>query len=81
VCVAYVDPAGAAADETMSRRTVGAGAATSGTDWCFDDGQGVSERRVQVVLERDGYVDVGIHRRTVELRRAVVYRYEAHGGL
>ncbi len=81
ICVAYVDPAGAAPDETVSRRINAAGVATSGVDWCFDDGQGVTDRRVQVVLERDGYLDVGVWRTSVHLRRAVAYRYEAHGGI
>ncbi|MBA2280192.1 MAG: pilus assembly protein [Acidimicrobiia bacterium] len=81
ICVAYVDPAGSAPDQTVSRRTNAAGVRTSGVDWCFDDGQDPTERRVQVVLERDGYIDTGFHRQTVHLRRTVVYRYEAFGGI
>jgi hypothetical protein len=81
VCVAYVDPAGAAADQTASRTLDSAGTRTSGTDPCFADGQGDDERRVQVVLERHGVLNVGFHQQTLELRRRVVYRYEADGGL
>lgn len=81
VCVAYVYPAGASPDETFSR-TVGAnGARTSGTEPCFSDGQGDDDRRVQVVLTRDGVLNVGIWRQVLTLRRQVVYRFEAHGGL
>ena len=81
VCVAYVDPAGAAPDETTSRRMDAAGTRTSSAVPCFTDGQGDTERRVQAVLERDGVLDIGFHRQVLHLRRSVVYRYEADGGL
>jgi len=81
VCVAFVDPAGTAPDETASRRMDAAGSRTSGTDECFDDGQGDVARRVQVVLERTGTLDIGFRRQDLDLRREVVYRYEADGGI
>ncbi len=81
VCVAYVDPAGAAPDETISRRMDAAGTRTSGTTWCFDDGQGDTDVRLQVQVERDGVLDTGFHRQVLQLRRNVVFRYEADGGL
>lgn len=81
VCVAYVYPAGAAADQTFSRTMDAAGTRTSGTTPCFSDGQGDDDRRVQVVLTREGVLDVGIWRQVLTLRRQVVYRYEAYGGL
>ncbi len=81
VCVAYVHPPGVAPDKTASRRLDAAGVRTTGTDWCFDDGQASTERRVQVVLERNGILDIGFKRQTLALRRQVVYRYEARSGL
>jgi len=81
VCVALVDPAGGAADQTHSRRLDAAGVRTTGTDACFDDGQGEVLTRVQVVLERTGILDIGFHRQHLELRRQVVYRYEADRGI
>ena len=81
VCVAYVDPAGAAVDKTYSRRIDADGNRTSATTECFADGQGTTVRRVQVVLEREGILDIGFHRQTLQLEREVVYRYEADGGL
>lgn len=81
VCVAYVDPAGAAPDHTFSRRIDAAGTRTSATTTCFDDGQSTTQQRVQVRLERNGTLDVGLFRRTLVLRRSVVYRYEADSGL
>jgi Flp pilus assembly protein TadG len=81
VCVAYVDPNGAEADDTFSRRMDAAGVRTSDTTECFDDGQGVNTVRVQVVLARDGVLDFGLHRRDLALEREVVYRYEVDGGL
>ena len=53
ICVAYVDPAGAAPDKTASRRIDAAGTRTLGTTECFSDGQGTTAKRVQVVMERD----------------------------
>ena len=81
VCVAYVDPAGAAPDQTASRRMAASGVRTSGTTECFDDGQGTTERRVQVVMERSGFIEIGFHRQPLSLERNVVYRFEAHSGL
>lgn len=81
VCVAYVYPAGAAPDETFSRTLDENGARVSGTSPCFTDGQGVDDRRLQVVLERVGVLDVGFWRQELTLRRQVVYRFEAHSGL
>ena len=80
VCVAYVHLPGAAGDETVSRQLTGV-SRTSGTSPCFADGQAATERRVQVVLEREGVISTGFYRQTIDLRRKVVYRYEAHLGL
>jgi hypothetical protein len=81
VCVAYVDPAGTAPDHTFSRRLNAAGVRSSASSVCFDDGQSTTQRRVQVLLERNGTLDIGFHRQTLTLRRSVVYRYEADSGL
>lgn len=81
VCVALVDPQGAAPDATFSRRMNAAGVRTTGTTECFDDGQGDDTMRVQVVLGRDGVLDFGLHRKPLDLERQVVFRYEADGGL
>jgi Flp pilus assembly protein TadG len=81
VCVAFVDPQGTSPDATFSRRMNAAGVRTTGTTECFDDGQGDDTTRVQVVLERDGLLDFGLHRRSLELERSVVYAFEADGGL
>lgn len=81
VCVAYVYPAGTSPDETFSRTLGENGTRTSGTSPCFADGQGANDRRLQVVLERVGVLDVGFWRQELTLRRQVVYRFEAHSGL
>ena len=80
ICVAFVDPAGPDPDKTASRRTTGTAAPVSGTTPCFEDGQGETSRRVQVVLQRTGVLDIGFYRQPLELRRTVVYRYEADSG-
>lgn len=82
VCVAYVDPAGADPDETISRTLTGAstyGAVTATP--CFSDGQADTARRIQVLVERSGHIDTGLYRFPLTLRRTAVYRYEADGGL
>lgn len=81
VCVAYVDPNGALEDQTFSRRLDATGNRTDGTSWCFDDEQGDSAQRVQVLVERDSHIDTGFYRYPLTLRRQVVYRYEATDGL
>jgi hypothetical protein len=81
VCVAYVHLPGVAGDETAGRQLVGSGAPSSITTPCFADGQPATERRVQVVLERQGSINTGFYRQTIDIRRKVVYRYEAHLGL
>lgn len=81
LCVAYVDPAGTAPDETVSRRTDEAGVVTTHADACFDDGQGDDAQRVQVVLERDGILDIGFRRQHLDLRGESVYRYEVVSGI
>jgi Flp pilus assembly protein TadG len=81
VCVAYVDPAGAAPDQTASRTMDAAGTRTSDTTECFADGQGTTDVRVQVVMERAGFIDIGFHRQPLTLEREVVYRFEADSGL
>lgn len=81
LCVAYVDPAGSAPDQTYSLRVNAAGTRTSDVDVCFSDGQGASDHRVQVLTERDGYLDVGFYRHALHLRRSVVFRYEVDGGI
>jgi hypothetical protein len=81
VCVAFVYPAGATAGQTFKRVSSGSAVPTYDAAPCFDDGQDATERRVQVVLQRDGVLDIGFKRMTLSLRRQVVYRYEAHVGL
>lgn len=81
VCVAYVYPAGTAADQTFKREVTGTGTPTYGTTPCFEDGQSDTDRRVQVVLSRDAILDLGLRRIALTLRRQVVYRFEAHAGL
>jgi hypothetical protein len=80
VCVAYVHLPGVTGDKTISLQLVGS-SQTIGTAPCFSDGQADTERRVQVVLEREGSINTGFYRHTFDIRRKVVYRYEAHLGL
>ena len=81
ICVAYVDPAGANPDKTVSRRMNAAGVRTSATTECYSDSLPTTAKRVQVVMERQSTLEIGFLQRTLNLRRTIVYRYEADGGL
>ncbi len=81
ICVAYVDPAGAAADKTYSRRMNAAGVKTDATTECFADSLGTTAKRVQVMLDRSGFIELGFYRQPLSLNRKVVFRYEADLGL
>jgi Flp pilus assembly protein TadG len=81
ICVAYVDPAGAAADKTYSRRINEAGVKTDATTECFADSLGTTAKRVQVVMQRSSFLELGFYRQPLSLSREIVYRYEADSGL
>ncbi|HEX4869089.1 MAG TPA: TadE/TadG family type IV pilus assembly protein [Acidimicrobiales bacterium] len=85
VCVAYVDPAGTAItsdDKTIRRQLTGASTRSAvDAQLCFTDSQGDGDKRVQVLVTRDGHIDTGFYRIPITIRRTVVYRYEADGGL
>jgi hypothetical protein len=81
ICVAYVDPAGANPDKTVSRRMNTAGTRTSATSECYSDSLPTTSKRVQVVMERQSTLEIGFNQRTLNLRRTIVYKYEADGGL
>ena len=81
ICVAYVDPAGANPDKTVSRRINAAGVRTSATTECFTDSLPTTVKRVQVVMERTTTIEIGFHQRALNLSRTIVYRFEADGGI
>ena len=84
VCVSHVDPPRYGGDddipEAATRRLNANGTVTYDDTVCFDDHQGDASR-VQVLLERSGYLDIGFYRQPLSLERTVVYRFEADGGL
>lgn len=81
ICVAYVDPVVLTPDDAIARRTTGNGTPTSSSAACYDDGLGDTAKRVQVVLTRDGALDIGFYRMPLTLRSHTVYRYEADSGI
>ena len=82
VCVAYVHPAATTpSTATRSRTENAAGAVSYANTSCYTDGLGSNDQRVQVVLEKTGTLNAGIWGKTITLRRQVVYRFEADGGL
>lgn len=76
VCVAYVDPKGAAPDVVYQRTVPAAGARTSASTPCAPV-DATADRQIQVVVARGGVLDTGIYRYPLSLRRTAVYRFEA----
>lgn len=78
LCVAYLSPENDLGDRTiMLTETAGVvgSVVTDGTT-CFDDGRPSSERRVQVLLERDAEINALFYGRTFTLSAQSVSRYE-----
>ena len=81
ICVAYVHPAGVAAeDQTTNRRDNGGVVSHNPFEYCFDDGRPDSERRVQVVVARDTNFNAFFFSTTLNLGSKAVSRFEAAGG-
>jgi Flp pilus assembly protein TadG len=81
VCVAYVHPSGTTTlDQTRSRTETGS-TVTRGTGTCFADSQASSDRRIQVVVERQATFETGLWSRAITLHQQLVFRYEVTGGL
>ena len=79
VCVAYVHPNGTAAGDQTTRRTLTTGglqASESGLQ-CFTDERPDSERRVQVVVERNSEFSVVFFSSDLSLDAEAVNRFEA----
>lgn len=87
VCVAYVGfrPSRASSTdwtrkrlETSSGVTYTNGNVNTPSTWCFDDGRGNdgTNRRVQVLLERDSYINAVLVHMTVKLSGDATGRYE-----
>jgi hypothetical protein len=77
ICVAYVHPDGAAANDVTRRRVeTGLGVAYSDAT-CFADGRPDDERRVQVGVGRDAELTAFVFTQTMSLRSEAVARFEA----
>lgn len=81
LCVAYVYPSGTSPNDQTTRRYVsGAGSPVYSNATCFSDGRPSNERRVQVLLQRDGSIDAGFFRFGLTLSGKAVARFEASLG-
>lgn len=77
VCVAFVHPDGAAANDTTERRTeTSLGVAYSSQD-CFADGRPADERRVQIRASRDTDLTAFVFTQTITIRSDAVSKFEA----
>lgn len=72
ICVALVHPDGTTTSLTQSN----GGSPTSGTSACFSDGRPSSEKRVQVVAEREATINAALFSTTVTLESPSAARYE-----
>ncbi|NND04668.1 MAG: hypothetical protein HKN91_17980, partial [Acidimicrobiia bacterium] len=77
VCVAFVFPNGTHAhDQTQSLTVDEAGIRTTSNSPCVVDGRPNSERRVQVIVERDTDLIVFYFSKTLTLEGQAISRYE-----
>jgi Flp pilus assembly protein TadG len=82
-CVAYVYPQGITAnDQNTRRRDVGGTVtyATGSSATCYSDGRPSTERRVQIVLQRNSTIDTGFIHVAITLTGRSVARFEAAVG-
>ena len=79
ICVAYVYPAGTHPHDRTERVIEdSAGVRTTAAQPCVVDGRPATERRVQVVIERDAELIVFYFTNTIGLNSQSVARYERH---
>lgn len=77
ICVAYVHPAGTAADDQTLRLIIDpVGVRTFSSNACYGDGRPADERRVQVQVERASDLDALLVARTVTLKSESTNRFE-----
>lgn len=79
LCVAYVYPNGTATNDRTTRRQETSSATTYGNTTCFTDGRPPDERRVQVLLKRDGELDAALFHVNLNLTGKSVARFEDLG--
>lgn len=80
ICVAYVYPNGATANDrtTMLVRTDAGDTYTTGSSaTCFSDGQPATDRRVQVALSRQASIEAVVYTSTFTLTAQGLTRFEA----
>lgn len=81
ICVAYVHPAGTTTlDQTRSRTETGSTVTRSNSS-CFTDSQASTDKRVQIVVERQATFETGIWSQSLTLHQQLVFRYEVSSGL
>jgi hypothetical protein len=81
ICVAYVYPAGAGANDQTRRLVENLGVTGSpqaGLD-CFSDGRPNDERRVQVVARREATIQTVVFAVNVTLEAPAAARFEREG--
>ncbi len=79
ICVAYVYPAGTHPhDRTLRLNEDAVGVRTTTAQPCVADGRPASERRVQVVVQRDSELIVFYFTKALTLSSQSVARYERH---
>ena len=76
LCVAYVYPHGMEADDSTLSLTVDSTGATEGSFDCFTDGRPGSERRVQVLIQRDAKIEAVFFSGDVSLSGEAASRFE-----
>ncbi len=81
VCVAYVHPSGTTPLDRTRRRTETGTTVTRADSSCFTDDQASTDKRIQVVVERQATFETGLWSRSLTLHQQLVFRYEVSSGL
>jgi hypothetical protein len=79
-CIAYVYPQGITPDDRTTRRRDAGGLVTYSNQPCYSDGRPSTERRVQIILQRNATIDTGFVHISIALTGRSVARFESAVG-
>jgi hypothetical protein len=79
-CVAYVYPQGITTDDRTTRRRESGGVVSYSNQTCYTDGRPSTERRVQIILQRDASISTGFVKIPIAMTSRSVARFESAVG-
>jgi hypothetical protein len=79
-CIAYVYPQGITTDDRTTRRRDASGVVVYSNQPCYTDGRPSTERRVQIILQRNASISTGFINIPLALTSRSVARFESAVG-